>query len=1066
MPTITILRAPDDFWLCKRFSLSDDQLGAEPISFPSRYDVENRAVDCLLELSELLNDLEAQANACVIRGSLREGHATSGVLRRTAGANDPFLPNDCQWLCIDIDDLELPDDLSDFNEEQRAVAEYAAIHLPRDFLDVDFHWQFSSSMGIKPGIRIHLWFWLSRPITDQEAKAWLTDAETNVDFSLFSPIQPHFTATPIFEEPAADPVQTRSGLFDYGLGITTVLVPDDLDTRVLEIQSNTSRSKRSAVGGRLDPYDIIRNEDGLVIDGRDGFLFLKSIDATQELTRGATSSRDFPSQQEIAERTWELFSAEADTSDGRWTYQDAFEKASYRIRNLQDGWPPSGRYETTTLFPGADPYFQLEPVLATEGTSELNRRLDDFLATVANDEASRRILALRITMGSGKTSVTVDKIQALLADNPDLNIEFYVPRHDLIEEVYDQFEGLNADVDLIHVKGRGYDHENGNAPCSRYAYVQTLERAGLSVRSNACWRSENEVCEFYADCAYFRQFRRDQNKRGSVRIFPHAYLARQHIDTLPQPDLVVIDETFLSSLQDARRISEARLRQILNQAADSDLGDRLVNALRDGMSVLAEIRNMGFGQEELLAIQVDTSTDLGFSGRLNHPRNFPNARELKERIAAGIILETLAEEIALQDREQVSRLRYDPSTNEVVLNRLNMDGIDPTPHLLLLDATADYSILNHLFGELEFHRIDIEQKAFVTQVYDRTGSNRSWQDGEDRVDDLMRVIQTHTEIGYRVLCVANMDLADQLRELDLGENAAVAHFGNIRGIDEFRDYDTIFITGRNQPPQSDIDGQARALWWDDTEPLQHDDAALFGALPETDLPKELRGYLTTNPDEAAGVLVRSFSDARIEAVHQQVREAETIQAIARLRMVHAEQIKNVYLLGNLPIEMPINRVLAWNDLMPNEAERQLIEKGNVPLTPTGWLRMRPDLAQNDNQAKNLNKRQGITDQSSALEASPLFVRLGCMVLSFKQIQDGKPTGRTQQHLFRTQGILNETGTGFTAPVLVDEWSSYLEQGDPEIEGSGWGPIRVLGVEWMTAPGRLIPYPTEDDTDDR
>lgn len=370
--------------------------------------------------------------------------------------------------------------------------------------------------------------------------------------------------------------------------------------------------------------------------------------------------------------------------------------------------------------------------------------------------------------------------------------------------------------------------------------------------------------------------------------------------------------------------------------------------------------------------------------------------------------------------------------------------------------------MNHLFGDLEFHRIDIEQKAYVTQVYDRTGSNMSWRDGEDRIEDLRNVIGTHTEIGYRVLCVANKELADQLRGLSLGENAAIAHFGNIRGIDEFRNHDAIFITGRNQPRQTDIDGQARALWWNDDETLVHDDAALLGALPETDLPKELRGYLTTDPEEAAGVYVRTFLDSRIEAVHQQVREAETVQAIARLRLVHSERIKNVYLLGNLPIDMPVNRLMAWNDLMPNEAELQLIEKGNVPLTPLGWMKMRPDLASNENQAKNLNKRQGIRDQSSVLEASPLFFSLGCMVLSFREVRDGKPYGRNQQHLFRTLGVTDEKRSGMTAPVPADEWIDYLSNGDPKIEGSGWGPIAMTNLTWMDAPSRLIPYPEGDE----
>lgn len=1062
MADITILRAPEGLPHAKRFGIVEGEYQSEPIRFSSTYDVEARRVEGLTQLSEILTALENQPSACVIRGMLREGYPSTGVHRRYAGANASFIGQACQWLCVDIDELEAPDELPHFNDQPNLVAEYAVSHLPPEFSGIDFHWQLSGSMGVKPGIRVHLWFWLSRPITDQEAKAWLSDAMTKVDLILYTPIQPHFTAFPIFEAPAKDPVDYRSDLFEYGLGNSVVPVPDDLDTKILELQRSGTRTKRTSIGDRLDPSGIVRDEDGLVVDGREKFLFLKSIDATRELTRGATLLQDIPSLDDIANRTWDLFAAEADLSDGRWTRQDAKEKAEHRLRALDDGWQPNGRFETTTLISGVEPYFNLEAMPAADGANLLSQRLDEFLATVPNADVASKKMALRITMGSGKTTATVTKIKALLNENPDLNVEFYVPRHDLIGEVIDHFEELHPQVDLIHMKGRGHDHENGNAPCLRYAYVQSLEQAGLSVRSNACWRSDLEQCEHYNDCAYFQQFRHRPGKLGSVRIFPHAYLAQERISTLPAPDLIIIDEAFLSAIQEEKMIPGERLRQVVNQATGSELGDRLVNALRGGDPVLTVLRELAIGQPELLGIELDTGANLSFNGQMNHARGFPNAGEIRERQTAEVILKALGEEIGNEDRTQVSRLRYDPRTGEIVLNRVRMDGINQDTNILFLDATADYSILNHLFGDLEFHRIDIDQKAYVTQVYDRTGSNTSWRDGEDRIEDLTNVIGTHSEIGYRVLCVANKELADQLRELNLGENAAIAHFGNIRGIDEFRDHDAIFITGRNQPPQSDIDGQARALWWNDDQTLDHDDAALLGAPPETDLPKELRGYLTTDPEQAAGVYVRAFRDCRIEAVHQQVREAETVQAIARLRLVHSERVKNVYLLGNLPIEMPVNRLMAWNDLMPNEAELQLIEKGNVPLTPLGWMKMRPDLASNENQAKNLNKRQGIRDQSSVLEASPLFVRLGCMVLSFKQVRDGKLHGRTQQHLFRTRGVIDEDRNGVTAPVPVDEWIDYLTNGNPEVEGSGWGPIAMTDLTWMNAPGQLIPYPEGDE----
>jgi hypothetical protein len=75
--------------------------------------------------------------------------------------------------------------------------------------------------------------------------------------------------------------------------------------------------------------------------------------------------------------------------------------------------------------------------------------------------------------------------------------------------------------------------------------------------------------------------------------------------------------------------------------------------------------------------------------------------------------------------------------------------------------------------------------------------------------------------------------------------------------------------------------------------------------------------------------IPSFSDPRIEAVQKQIREAETVQAIARLRLVWADYQKRVFLLSNLPVEMPVDHLIEFNDLMPDRLEMELIKTGDL-----------------------------------------------------------------------------------------------------------------------------------------
>ena len=68
---------------------------------------------------------------------------------------------------IDIDSLAWDGDIND----QQAMLAHAIEQLPAEFQSVNYWYHFSSSMAIKAGIRVHLWFWLERACSDYEMKA-------------------------------------------------------------------------------------------------------------------------------------------------------------------------------------------------------------------------------------------------------------------------------------------------------------------------------------------------------------------------------------------------------------------------------------------------------------------------------------------------------------------------------------------------------------------------------------------------------------------------------------------------------------------------------------------------------------------------------------------------------------------------------------------------------------------------------------------------------------------------------------------------------------------------------
>jgi hypothetical protein len=120
-------------------------------------------------------------------------------------------------------------------------------------------------MGIKAEIRVRLWYWLGRPCSDAEMKAWLSDCP--VDLRLFNPIQIHLIANPQFVGGATDSYPNKSGIFEAGHQITTFAVPDDLESRAVSLRAR-SKPRSGNRSGSLDPVEVVRDPNtGLAREG-------------------------------------------------------------------------------------------------------------------------------------------------------------------------------------------------------------------------------------------------------------------------------------------------------------------------------------------------------------------------------------------------------------------------------------------------------------------------------------------------------------------------------------------------------------------------------------------------------------------------------------------------------------------------------------------------------------------------------------------------------------------------------------------------------------------------------
>ena len=1048
---VTILNLTAGKKIAKAFRGADYQV----VQFNpgSEFLVTQTTINNLESLAAVISALETEPTKAIIRGSL-----TADQSNPVPRNKETFSATPRQWCMIDIDSLAWDRDISD----QKAMLSHAIQQLPLEFRSVDCWYHFSSSMGIKDGIRVHFWYWLERPCSDDEMKVWLSGCP--VDMRLFNPIQIHLTANPRFVDGAVDPYPNRSGLFEAGNGVSTVPVPSNLANRTA-VAHAASKQRSSSKSGLLDPADIERDpESGLAIDGREQLMFLLS----NEVMRDLVTANYTPSEEEVTAALWSRFCEEVDISivseRGAWTIANAASKAKARLLELESGtYDFVSRSDRTTLVSGTGKVEGPKLIGAIEAQSKLNTILDDFFEDLA--EGSNPRTAIRLTMGTGKTRQAAAHLRSYLDNNFAKTIEVYVPRHDLASDWQEQLQGVNAKV--IHVyprTGGTWDDETNTHPypvmCQRADYVRDLEEKGHSIYSNACLsRASGDQCSFFGNCAYLDQFRPSGDDLGvenTIRIYTHAslFLSRNEFERGANPDLVIIDEAFLpSAVSNMPSIPVGEVIQHIRFDGYEQLGFDLVECLFKHNGDLSYLRDRNIGSFEFNAVSVEAlNPNTVFSADTTQSRNVRSAKQYKTLTK---LIEIAAREIEDQAKEQFGQLAYNQHKNEIVICEHRPIRVPPSTPVLYLDATADPIITDAYLPTLLYHQIDVRQRAVVSQVYDRTGSNgfwngKVWQEEQNLsqpdydpqhndIATLIVILNEWVKAGESPLLVAHKDLCDHLRSHPkLDERVAVAHFMSLRGTNQYKDRSVIFITGRNQPPLSDVERQARAVFGNSGNPLAYDDLE--------NLPSDQVEYWLSqrSPHSASAITIPAFSDPRIEAVQKQIREAETVQAIARLRLVWADYQKRVFLLSNLPVTMPVDHLIEFNDLMPDRLEMELIRKGDLPLTPLGLEKMRPDLGYAGASARKLFQadRSKASDPKRLLTQLPELVRTATQVATFKA---GDKRKTTHQHLFLPKNYSGEPVASVYTSWTIPEAEAYLTT------GWGEGAITDLALEYLYRP---------------
>ncbi|MFK4048099.1 hypothetical protein [Roseomonas mucosa] len=219
MRNITILQSRGRR-LCKTIQADGSILGYDSVK---TVDLHDEPIPDFTALESVLRELQPLWDCCVVRGGIADPQRTRGVRRLVrpdpeTGDQPTLVDAPRSGAALDMDAVPAPSgiDLRDL----AACGAAARSILPDAFHGAACLVGATAGHSLKPGLRLRLWFFFSRPLTGAEAQRWLRGAP-GVDLSTLRPAQVIYTAAPIFAG-RTDPLPSRLA---YLPGDETVQVP-------------------------------------------------------------------------------------------------------------------------------------------------------------------------------------------------------------------------------------------------------------------------------------------------------------------------------------------------------------------------------------------------------------------------------------------------------------------------------------------------------------------------------------------------------------------------------------------------------------------------------------------------------------------------------------------------------------------------------------------------------------------------------------------------------------------------------------------------------------------------
>jgi hypothetical protein len=597
---------------------------------------------------------------------------------------------------------------------------------------------------------------------------------------------------------------------------------------------------------------------------------------------------------------------------------------------------------------------------AEESQKRLNKILDDFVSGEVTDAI------IKAEAGLGKSTAVIEKVLT------EGKLTFYfVPTHQLGNELNEKIK-----KEKPNLRGYVFWGRDNDGMCQNRQQCNKLRENGSSV-ADGCLK-----CEHFENCAYIDQIKNIPS--SDYIILPHNYLVLpfaksllEKLDIEIEPNMLVIDEAFWSTFLDMDK--KVTLRQLKNYRSlikklslkdkrRSQMAKIVIDAIIDSVQnekpMLKTLRDKGVDYKALKSAQKSFNNSV-FKPKKNNTlvKQFQKFR--KSNI--GDLLRCLSSEI---DRDRIK-------PNQVVANEKNSGihhlyfkkncafdkydeygnnvGCDiPT---LVIDADADKMIIDRLIGKkksFKFYPIRTKRQSHITQIKNKSFFTSGLVEGGMNEKDIKPINDFIKEKSKtkKVVCISPKKIEELICHND------TEHFGNIRGIDKYKDYDCLVLVGRNQPSVLGVENICRALFGNTKRGINFINKSNDGRFMSF---KENYKMKSGERSKRTSTKVPSHLDSRCQSILNQIRENESTQSISRLRDIWKGN-KEVYIFSNVVLDIEIDELVNWSDFINGSKMDKLFDRIDIenevfPITDAEYMsQQNSDLFPNSDSYKNELKK--------------------------------------------------------------------------------------------------------------